>query len=331
MSHPPGKHSPIPLKSVKLLTLFIVVSCVLVAGCTFPSIKNTNVKNSSTLTVTPTLSTPTPVVVQTTAPVFTENATEVKKGLLNVTVGNYTSELPVFVDNKSAGIVSFGNPLNLTAKVGRHSVSVCIPGLCNYQSVMILSSSPTTVDFGDWLKGVVTGPLTVSIGGYNAELPVLLDNMSVGNASQGKPLNLMVSEGNHSIQVCVGIICENETVEIKFAKPITVDFGERLKKVAEFSTPTVRILDTRQSGSRVTVDLEYINPTKNDLTFTTTIQCAYSYIDSTTRWREGNFKQITVTRSVKAGNSTKQSSDIVLDGGRSYMIEVPKILNTTYK
>ena len=154
--------------------------------------------------------------------------------------------------------------------------------------------------------------------------------MSVGNASQGKPLNLMVSEGNHTVKVCVGIICQNETVEIKFAKPIIIDFGERLKKVAEFSTPTVRILDTRQSGSRVTVDLEYINPTKNDLTFTTTVQCAYSYIDPQTKWRKANFKQITVTRSVKAGNTTKQSSDIVMDGGRSYMIEIPQILDTKY-
>ena len=328
MSHPPGKNSPIPLKFIKILTLLILVSCVLVAGCTFPSIKNTNVKNSSTLTVTPTLSTPAPVVVQTTAPVFTENATEVKEGLLNVTVGNSTSELPVFVDNKSAGIVSFGNPLNMTAKVGRHSVSVCIPGLCNYQSVMILSSSPTTVDFGDWLNGVVTGPLTVSIGGYNAELPVLLDNMSVGNVSQGKPLDLMVSEGNHTVKVCVGTICENETVEIIFAKQITVDFGERLKKDAEFTKPIVRIVNTRQAGARVTVDLEYINPTKNDTTFTTMIQCTYTYIDP--QGRKGNFKQITVTRSVKSGTRANQSSDIYLEGGRSYIIEPPQILNITY-
>jgi hypothetical protein len=140
----------------------------------------------------------------------------------------------------------------------------------------------------------------------------------------------MASEGNHTIKVCVGILCVNETVGVKFAKPLTIDFGERLKKVAEFSTPTVRIVDTRQAYAQVTVDLEFINPSKKDLTFTTTVQCTYSYIDPQTGWRKGKSKQITVTRSVKAGDRTKQSSDIWLDGGRSYMIEIPQILTTTY-
>jgi hypothetical protein len=329
MSHPQKKSSPISLKFIKLFTLFILVSCVVVAGCTFPSIKNTNTRNSSAPTLTPTLVIPTPSVVKTTVPVHTENTTEVKKGLLNVSIGNYPYELPVFFDNKSAGVVSIGKPLNLTTTVGRHTVSVCIPGLCNYQGVMVLSSSPTSVDFGDWLtKEVVTGPLTVSIGGYNAELPVFLDNMSVGNASQGKPLNLMASQGNHTVKVCVGTICENETVEIIFAKQITVDFGERLKKDAEFTTPIVRIVNTRQAGARVTVDMEYINPTKKDITFTTMVQCTYTYIDS--QGRKGNFKQITVTRSVKSGTRSNQSSDIYLDGGRAYIIEAPQILNTTF-
>jgi hypothetical protein len=197
---------------------------------------------------------------------------------------------------------------------------------------MVLTSSPTTVDFGDWLKkDILTGPLTVSIGGYNAELPVFVDNINVGNISKSKQLNLMVSEGNHTVKVCVGIICENETVKVKFAKPLYIDFGERLKKVAEFSTPTVRIVDTRQDGAKVTVDLEFINPSKNDLTFTTTVQCAYSYIDPQNDWRKGNAKQITVTRSVKAGDRTKQSSDIWLSGGRSYIIENPVILDVTSK
>ena len=250
--------------------------------------------------------------------------------MLNISIGDYIAELPVFIDNKSVGVVSRANPLNLTTNTGLHTVRICVGDLCNNQTVIAVSSSPTVVDFGDWLKkDIATGPLTISIGGYNADLPVLLDNVSIGNASQGKPINLMVSEGNHTIKVCVGIICQNETVEVKFAKPVFVDFGERLKQVAEFSTPTVQIVNIRQSGSRVTVDLEFINPTKADLTFTTTVQCTYTYIDS--QGRKGNFKQITVTRSVKAGNSTKQSSDIVLDGGRSYIIEIPQILDTTYK
>jgi hypothetical protein len=118
MIHTPRKDKRIPLKIIKFLTLFIVVSCVLVAGCSMPTIKNTNAKNSSSPTITPTITSPTSAVVQTTVPVRTENATEVKKGLLNVTIGDYPAELPVFVDNKSAGVVSVSKPLNLTANVG---------------------------------------------------------------------------------------------------------------------------------------------------------------------------------------------------------------------
>jgi len=266
----------------------------------------------------------------TSDPVRTENSTEVKKGQLNVTIGNYSSELPVFIDNKSAGVVSGSRPLNLTPNVGHHTVRVCVIGLCNNQDVIVVSSRSTEVDFGDWLTNdVVTGPLTVSIGGFNAELPILVDNQTVGNVSMGKPLNLMVSEGYHFVKVCVGILCTNETVDVKFARPVNIDFGERLKNIAEFPTPTVRIVDTRQDGAKVTVDLEFINPTKNDITFTTTVQCAYSYIDAQTRYRLGNAKQITVTRSVKAGTRSKQSSDIWLSGGRSYIIEIPQILNVT--
>jgi hypothetical protein len=331
MIHTTGKNSRIPLKIIKPLTLLILVSCVLVAGCSIPTIKNTNAKNPGSITITPTITTPTPADTPTTVPVRTENSTGVKKGLLNVTIGDYPSELPVFIDNKSAGVVSVSRPLNLTANVGRHSVRICVVALCNNQEVIVVSSSPAAVDFGEWLKNdVVTGPLTVSIGGYNAELPVLVDNVTVGNVSQGKPLNLVVSEGNHTVKVCVGILCVNETVEVKFAKPLTIEFGERLKTVAEFSTPTVRIVNTSQDGAKVTVDLEFFNPSKNDLTFTTIVQCAYSYIDPQTDWRTGNSKQITVTRSVKAGNRAKQSSDIWLSGGRSYLIEIPRILNTTY-
>ena len=313
-----------------ILTFFIIVGCVLVAGCVTPTIKEAKPANSPSPTVTPSVPATTPDVTAT--PVQMANSTEIKKGLLNVSIGNYVGVLPVFIDNKIAGNVSMGKPLNLTANVGRHTVRICVVDLCNTQDVMLLSSSPATVDFGEWLtKEIVKGPLTVSIGGYNADLPVFVDNVTAGNASQGKPLNLMVSEGNHTVKVCVGILCVNETVGVQFAKPLSIDFGDRLKKVAEFSTPTVRILDTRQAGAKVTVDLEFINPAKNDLTFTTEVQIAYSYIDPQSKERHGNAKQATVTKWVQAGGRAKQSTDIWMDGGRSYLIEIPQILETTYK
>ena len=326
----PGNKSELPIKKYMLLTFFIIIGCVLVAGCTTPTIKQTKAANSSTPAVTPSPHATTPDVTLT--PVTTVNATEIKKGQVIVSIGNYIGVLPVFLDNKIAGNISTNKPLNLTANVGRHSVRICVRDLCNNQDVMVLSSSSATVDFGDWLtKEIVTGPLSVSIGGYNAELPVLVDNVTVGNVSQGKPLSMMVSEGNHTVKVCVGILCVNETVGVQFAKPLSLDFGEQLKKVAEFSTPTVRILDTRYtSGAKVLVDLEFINPTIKDLTFTTEVQLAYSYIDAQSKERHGNAKQTTVTKWVKAGTRAKQSTDVWMDGGRSYIIEIPRILNSTF-
>jgi hypothetical protein len=332
MVHTPEKRSQIPVKIVVILTIFIMVGCVLVAGCSTPSIKNTKAGNSSSPAISPSFTAQTPAVVQTTVPVRTETSKEIRKGQLTVSIGDYPAEkpVPVLIDTASAGEVSRGKPLNLTVTVGRHTVMICVIGACIQEDVLITSSDPTTIDFGERLKKeVVTGPLSVSIGGYNAELPVFVDDAGVGNVSMSKPLNLMVSEGRHRVTVCVGIFCENETVEIKFGHPVYSDFGERLKKVAEFSTPTIRIVDTRQMNDRVTVDVEFINPGKNDITMSTTIRCSYSYIDPQTHWRAGNSKQGTVTTSVNAGTRTVKSLDLYLTGGSTYNIEIPVIVDTS--
>jgi hypothetical protein len=332
MVHTPEKRSQV--KIVVLLTIFILVACVLVAGCSTPSIKNTKAGNSSTPAITPTFTALTPAVVQTTAPGSTGTATPAnKKGQLTVSIGDYPAEQPVtvFLDNVSSGDVSPGNPLNLTVDPGHHTVRICVIGACLQEEVLALSSTPSTLNFGERLKREVGsgGSLTVSIGGYTAVLPVFVDDAGVGNASLSSPLNLKVSEGNHTVKVCVGIICENETVNVKFGRPVYIDFGERLKKDAESPTPTTRIVDTRQLDDRVTVDVEFFNPSKNDITMSTTIQVAYSYIDPQTHWRAGNSKQGTVTTQVKAGTRTVKSLDLYLTGGSAYNIEIPVIMNTS--
>jgi hypothetical protein len=330
MVHTLGNKSRIPVKIIMPLTLFIMVGCVFVAGCSIPTTMNTKVENPISPTIIPSINATTPGELQTLFPDSTETSTELRKGKLNVSIGDYTAELPVFVDDVNVGNVSQDSPLNLTVSVGRHTVRICMIGTCIDEDVLIISSNPTTIDFGERLKKeVVSGPLRVSIGGYTAELPVFVDDESVGNVSLGKPLNLMVREGHHRVKVCVGILCVNEDVEIKFAQPVYNDFGERLKKVAEFSTPTIRIVEYQQTGDKVTVDVEFINPSKNDLTMSATIQCAYSSIDPATHWRHGNTKQGTVTRSVKAGTRTVQSLDLDLTEGSAYIIEIPVILGTS--
>jgi hypothetical protein len=323
MVHTPEKKSRIPFKIIIPLTLFLIVGFVLVAGCSIPAIKNTKAGNSSSPTITPSNTT-------TTVPVPTGASTGIKKGLLNVSIGNTSAGLPVpiFLDNVSVGNVSRAKPLNLTVSVGRHTVKVCESSACVQQDILITSLLPTTLDVGELVKKeVVNGALHVSVGGYNAVLPVFVDNASAGNVSMSKPLDLVVSQGPHTVKVCVGILCENETVDIKFGQPVYVDFGARLKKVAEFATPTIRIIDTRQTNAQVTVDVEFINPGKTDLTMSTTIRLAYSYIDPQTHWRTNGSKEGTVTKSVKAGTRTVQSLVLTLTGGKAYNIEVPVIVD----
>lgn len=317
-----GKKSRIPGKIFIHFTLFIVIACVLVSGCSIPGSKNTTAVSTSPA-ITPSVTATTPAVVP-------GNSTGIREGLLNISVGNYHVESPVavFIDNVSAGNVSANASLNLSVNVGRHTVRACLIGACIHEDIIVLSSGPSTLDLGDRIKNeIVTGPLRVSIGGWGAELPVIIDNVTVGNVSGGKPLDLKISEGLHRVKVCVGFICENETVEVKFGKQTFVDFGERLKRDVEFSTPTIRIVNTNQTGSRVTVDVEFINPTITDITMSTTVRVAYSYINPRTHWRAGDSKESKVTKLVKAGARTKQTAVLTLTGGSAYIIEVPVLLD----
>jgi len=324
-----------PIKTVRfslnirmVLALFLIAGFVLSAGCSIPRYRNTTAGNSSPSTITP-LTTDTP---QTTVPVPEVTSTVIRKGLLSVYASNYTLETPisVSVDNATVGNVSPGKSLNLTVDSGLHVVRACVIGTCIEEEVLVISTNPSAIDFGERLRNeVFTGPLIVSIQGYDAELPVFIDNTSAGNVTMIKPLDLRISEGFHTVKVCVGILCVNETVKIRFAQPAYVDFGQRLKKVAEFSTPTIRIADYLQTGTRVRVDVEFINPSKKDLTMSATVQLAYSYINPRTHWRAGTLTDGTLSRTVRAGNRTKQSLNLTLSGGSGYLIEIPVLRETS--
>jgi hypothetical protein len=127
----------------------------------------------------------------------------------------------------------------------------------------------------------------------------------------------------------VGKTCVNETVAIKFAQPVFSDFGERLKRVAEFSKPTIRITDSQRTGNTVTVDVEFINPGKTDLTMAATIRLAYSYIDPSTHWRINSFKQSVVTKTVKAGSRVMHNQEFTLTGGSAYIEDIPVLVDMT--
>jgi len=127
----------------------------------------------------------------------------------------------------------------------------------------------------------------------------------------------------------VGLLCVNETVETKFAQSVNIDVGQKLKNIAEFPTPTLRIVGTQQTDNRVKVDVEFINPGKNDLNMSGTIRCTYTYINPRDHLRLANSVQGTIKKSVKASTRAVQSLNLTLTGGSTYIIESPTILDTS--
>jgi hypothetical protein len=175
------------------------------------------------------------------------------------------------------------------------------------------------------------GPLRVSISGYPAALEVMIDNKSAGQVNQEKPLDLMLPEGDHRVSVCVGDICEVDTVKIMFAKQIYVDFGDRLRKDVEFPVPTARILEYYKNGDGVTVSVELINPSTKDLTMTAEVSVGYSYIDPRSGTRKGESSRTNLMERVGAGDRQRYTVDLYFVDGESYNFDPPKIGETIFK
>jgi len=175
----------------------------------------------------------------------------------------------------------------------------------------------------------LNGSLRVSIGGWDADLPVFIDNKSVGIVTHDKPLDLMVEEGNHTIKVCAALMCEEEVVTIKFAKQRLVDFEERLFRDVEFAKPTARIAGYYTSGDQITITVEFINPSAKDLAMSAEVRCGYTYIESRSNNRVGSVAQGIVNANVKSGNRVMQTVNLNLASGYSYVYSIPEISSIT--
>lgn len=178
-----------------------------------------------------------------------------------------------------------------------------------------------------------SGPLRVSISNYNAgiPLPVIIDNKTVGNVTREKPLDLIIKEGNHTVQVCVGVICPSQYIEIQFAKRSYLDFGDRLRQEAEFSQPTVRMVDYFKNGNGVGVNLEFINPTQNDLAMVAEVGCGYTYIDGRTSLRMGDSVRSKSTAWVEAGRRVTQTVNLYFTYGSAYTFDEPAITDVSWQ
>ena len=262
---------------------------------------------------------------------FEEKLTQdLPQAALNVSVGNYKGILPVFIDNMSVGNISSGMPFVQTVSSGYHVVKICTNDNCFTDTVKVTPPNQTFIDFEDQLEsGELLADLTVSIGGYDAKLPVLIDNETVGIVSQENPLTIRTTVGTHDVKVCSGTICEEDQVNMKFAKQTFIDFGDQLKKDAEFTEPTVRIIDGFVNANTMTVDAEFINPTTKDLTMTATISDTYTYKDYSSNVRIGSSAQIIQSEFVKAGDRTNYQFNIYLSGGDSIIASEPVVIDLT--
>jgi hypothetical protein len=176
------------------------------------------------------------------------------------------------------------------------------------------------------------GPVRVSIGRYSVDypLPVLVDNETVGVVTAAAPLDLKVNVGNHSVAVCVGVICPKKYVNVIFAKNAFLDFEDLLKTNAEFSKPTIRIVKSFRTGNGVGVEVEFINPTQNDITMSAEIICGYSYIDGRTNIRMGDSVRTRTSEFVGAGQTFTRTVDLNFAYGNSYSYDEPRLGDVTY-
>ncbi len=187
-----------------------------------------------------------------------------------------------------------------------------------------ISFTPFSVPAPD--NGTVTrGPLKISNGGWTGEYPVSVDNMRVGFVSASKPITLMLEEGNHSVEVCCGKICKHQDVTVAFGKQRTVDLSEQLKKDLGSSEPAVGVVGYYLNQDRITVDVEFTNPTTQARTMTADVSCGYSYIDSRTHTRLGSSARGHLYATVNACDRVTQTLDLSLDSGSSYIYDMPKV------
>jgi hypothetical protein len=173
----------------------------------------------------------------------------------------------------------------------------------------------------------LNGSLMVTVAGfsYPTDLSVLIDNKTVGSVNPAAPLYLMVPEGNHTLGVCADFICEQENITIRFGKYVTIDFSERLHKDVVIMEPTARVTSCYKNGDVLSVDIEFINPAKQDHQMSAVVSCGYNYIDTRTNVKMVESSRGTITKDVKAGQRVTESLNLYLINSNSLSHSFPVI------
>jgi outer membrane murein-binding lipoprotein Lpp len=191
----------------------------------------------------------------------------------------------------------------------------------------LVPSLNMTVNATATITSALVGSLKVSISGisYPLNLSVLVDNETVGTLNTTTPLYLTVSEGAHTVMVCAGSVCEQDTVTTEFGKYIVVDFSERIQKDVNFANPTApptaRILEYYQSGDVLSVNVEFFNPSTKDHLMSAVIRSGYSYIDYSTSIKMVDSARGRVEENVGAGERTTKWLSLYFAYGHNYNYE----------
>jgi len=208
---------------------------------------------------------------------------------------------------------------------------IVILALCLVAACVVVSGCQTTKESRNTTPSPAfepfhlrQGQVTVYVNGLTGEFPVIIDNLKVGAVSITRPFTMTLNEGNSTVEVCCGVRCVHQNIDIRFGKPGTLDFSEQLEKECEFLEPTVRITDYFLSGDQITVNVEFINPTAKELTMSAEIRCVYSYIDS------GNNRYATsaigwAVSTLKPGAREIQTLRLNTASGSNYIFGTPTI------
>jgi hypothetical protein len=87
----------------------------------------------------------------------------------------------------------------------------------------------------------------------------------------------------------------------------------------------VRILKSFKNGNGIGVELEFINPTQNDLAMTAEVIMGYSFIDGRTNLRLGDSVRTTASQFVEAGRRETRTVDLYFNEGSSYSYDDPRL------
>jgi|GEM_PF-6106976 len=151
------------------------------------------------------------------------------------------------------------------------------------------------------------GTLTVSARAFTGTATLSLDGNDTGTLTQSIPLTMQLPQGAHTVRVCVESVCDTEVVRITALKTTAIDLSAKISDLAANTRPTVTVVGTTPSASRILVTVEFFNPGQDELTMTARVVCSYQYSG-------GNLGPGTAS-----GSATAQA--VVPAGGRKQVTE----------